>query len=256
MLDIINYENFREFTYSNDKICKKPYRGVVVQFHGLGDGDVFNEDIKGLDPNVPKTHAQIMGEFFAEQSILYIIPYTNPWCWMNDNTVKFVDKLVSVLTKEYGVEDFPIVSLGPSMGGQSAILWSARSAHKDKIVACVTNCPVCDPLSLSPDLLPKRALLSAFFDENKDFYQVVKNYSPMEITSELRDIDYFVFQCDADTAVVKELHADKFVQKMKEHGFNIEYFVEHGKEHCQLQELSPLYRKCVIDSLDKANANK
>ena len=78
----------------------------------------------------------------------------------------------------------------------------------------------------------------------------------MEITSELRDIDYFVFQCDADTAVVKELHADRFVQKMKDNGFKVEYFIEHGREHCQLQELSPLYRKCVIDSLDKANANK
>ena len=44
MNKIITYETIRNFAYVNDKICKKPIRGVVVQFCGLGNKEMYDED--------------------------------------------------------------------------------------------------------------------------------------------------------------------------------------------------------------------
>ena len=44
MEKFITYENLRYFAYSNDHICKKPVRGIVMDFWGLGSTGMYHED--------------------------------------------------------------------------------------------------------------------------------------------------------------------------------------------------------------------
>ena len=125
---IINCENLRSFTYVNDSICKKTIKGIVISFFGLGSMTMYDNDFAE-------------GEFYAEKGILYVVPYNNPWAWMNNQAVKYTDEIIDVLIEKYDLnEDIPIVSTGLSMGGQSALVYTAKA--KRTPVACVANCPV------------------------------------------------------------------------------------------------------------------
>ena len=110
MEKIINYENLRNFTYVNDTICKMPIKGIVVSFFGLGGMTIYDNDFTD-------------GELYAEKGILYVVPYNNPWAWMNKQAVKYTDEIIDVLIKKYDLdENIPIVSTGGSMGGQSLFI--------------------------------------------------------------------------------------------------------------------------------------
>ena len=71
MKNIINYENLRSFAYSNDKLIEGKIKGVAIDFFGLGCQAMYNnEDTK-------------LAKFLAENNILFFVPYSNPWGWMN-----------------------------------------------------------------------------------------------------------------------------------------------------------------------------
>ena len=130
MEKIINANNVKNFAYVNDVVCRLPIKGVALNFFGLGNMSMFNEDTDE-------------GKFYGDNGILYVTPYTNPWAWMNMQTVAFVDELLDVLFAKYNLdENTPVVSTGESMGGQSALVYCVYA--KRTPVACVANCPVCD----------------------------------------------------------------------------------------------------------------
>ena len=141
MEKFINYENLHSFAYVNDKICKKPIKGIVIAFFGLGKTVTFDVDTRE-------------GEMYAERGIIYVYPYNNPWNWMNRQAIDFTEEIIDVLLEHYALpEDTPIVSSGGSMGGHGALVFAAYT--KRTPVACVTNCPVCDSFfhfSERPDL--------------------------------------------------------------------------------------------------------
>ena len=104
MNKIISYENLRGFAYVNDKIVKKPIKGIVLSFFGLGGMTMYRNDF-------------VEGEFYAEKGILYVVPYNNPWAWMNKQAVSFTDEVIDVLIEEHNLpENIPIISTGESMG--------------------------------------------------------------------------------------------------------------------------------------------
>ena len=90
MEKIITWENLRNFAYCNDGVCQKPIRGIVISFFGLGSTAMFQED----------TEEAI---FYGENGILYLVPYNNPWAWMNPQAVAYTDELVDVLFAHYGL---------------------------------------------------------------------------------------------------------------------------------------------------------
>ena len=233
MEKIINYSNLRNFAYSNDKICKKPIKGIVISFFGLGNMTMFKDD-------TPE------GEFFAEKGIIYLVPYNNPWAWMNKQAIEYTDYLIEVLADEYGLSgDIPIVSSGGSMGGCAALVYMAYA--KRTPVACVANCPVCDlPYHFTerPDL--PRTLYSAFFCYDMSMDKALRSASPIHLIEKLPDARYTLFHCDKDLAVNKERHSDRFVEMMKA-SHRIEYIEVEGRGHCDLPpELHLLYKeKCA-----------
>ena len=100
MEKIITYETLRNFAYSNDALCHTPIRGIVLTFNGLGFSTMVWDDESPIDQE------------YASQGIIHVIPYYNPWCWMNRQAVDYVDEIVDVLFGRYALEDYDTVVLG------------------------------------------------------------------------------------------------------------------------------------------------
>lgn len=239
MEKLINYENLRSFAYSNDKICKKPIKGIVLEFFGLGGMNMFDEDTD-------------MGKFYADMGILFVVPYNNPWAWMNPQAVGYTDEIIDVLFDKYELVSIPIISTGGSMGGQSALVYTMYA--KRTPVVCVANCPVCDlPFHFTerPDL--PRTLYSAFYNESGTIGGALKKASPLHLAGDMPSVKYHIFHCDRDEAVNINSHSEKFVSEMKKFGHDISFDVVPGRGHCDLSEdMREKYREYIIGAIEKA----
>ena len=221
MNKIITYETVRRFAYVNDSVCRMPIRGIVINFCGLNNKDIFDEDTND-------------GVYYGNEGVLFVSPYNNPWSWMNSQAVDYTDEIIDVLFEKFGLPDnTPIVSMGQSMGGLASLVYSRYS--KRTPVACIANCPVCDLVyhfTERPDL--PRTIYSAFWHEEGELNDILKRYSPLHLAPEMPKIKYYIFHCDRDRSVNLELHSGKFVSAMREHGHDIEMEIIEGRGHCKL----------------------
>lgn len=235
MEKFINYDNLRYFAYSNDVICKKPIRGIVMDFWGLGSTGMYHEDTDD-------------GKYYAEQGILFLIPYYNPWAFCNRQTVAYIDEVLDVVINHYGLQDAPLVFTGNSMGGLTALACTVHSAHK--AVACLANCPACDMSNHifdHPDL--PHELYSAFGTYEGTLEEAMLTVSPVHLIDRMPDIPYYVFCGEEDKRVDKKKNSDQFVEKMKK-THRITYYEIPGMGHCNLPEdMKNLYRKTAADSI-------
>ena len=220
MEHIMTYETLSYFAYSNDQICRQPIRGIVLDFFGLGVMKMYD------------THTE-NGLKLAEQGIILLVPYNNPWCWMNRQAVAYTDELIDLLFAHYNLpEDTPIVSTGGSMGGLSALVYTRYAKHTP--VACVANCPVCDlPYHYTerPDL--PSTLYSAFWNYEGTLDDAMKATSPLHLADSMPDVDYHIFHCEEDTAVNKQKHSDRFVAAMRP-AHRLTYYPIPQRNHCDL----------------------
>ena len=239
MKNVISYENLRNFAYSNDKICKGEVKGIVLFFYGLGCTDIKEDNTDE-------------GKFFAGHGIIYIIPYLNPWNWMNAAAVKYTDKIIDVIMKKYNLpQNIPIVSSGLSMGGLACLVYSAKA--KITPVADVANCPVCDlPYHYTerPDL--PRTLLSAFGDMDLPLDEALKTASPLHMTDKMPDIDYYIYCCEKDDAVNCDKHGKRFTDKMRKNGFRVIFRFIPDRGHCKLtDEANKQFLNDILGSIFK-----
>ncbi len=236
MANIINYENFRSFAYCNDKQIVGEIKGVIVRYVGLDGNDMFDDNME-------------QGIFFADRNILLIIPYHNPWAWMNRATIKFADELMDVIFDKYKLDEkTPVVFFGGSMGGQGALVYSVYAKHRP--VACVTNCPVCDLVSHFNERedLP-RTLYTSFIEYDMDFEDALKTASPVHLIDRMPRINYYIFHCVQDEAVNINLHSDKFVKLLEDNGHSVTYHRVHEGRHCCLnEELNKLFNEYIVRS--------
>ena len=234
MNKIMTYENLRKFTYSNDKICTKPIKGIVLAFFGLRGSELYDYDTKEA-------------QYYAEKGIIYLMPYYNPWAWMNRLTVKYVDEILDVVKEHYNLgDDIPLVSTGRSMGGYGAMIYSMRGKYHP--IACAANCPACDLVTLfkTRDDTPM-AMCSAFYGEEGDLEDILRDNSTINLVDQLPKIPYYIFQCDADAVVIKEINSDVLVSRMQgKH--DVTYYVDPGQPHCDLSEgMYEIYHKTIAD---------
>jgi dipeptidyl aminopeptidase/acylaminoacyl peptidase len=220
---MITYETRRLFTYSTDELITRPIRGIVLDLMGLGDQRMFDAPTE-------------RGKALAQKGIVLLIPYNDPWAWMNARAVANTDAIVRALMRRYALaEDIPIVSSGGSMGGLAALVYTRYAALQP--VACVANCPVCDlPYHYTerPDL--PRTLRSAFpADDEAAFTALLERHSPLHLANEMPDVSYTIFHCTADQAVNKELHSDRFVEAMRP-AHRVDYYAVADRDHCDLTE--------------------
>ncbi len=235
----ITKESLRNFAYCNINVCKKPLVGVAVSFFGLGgSASVIHHD------DSPD------GVRWGEQGVLYVQPYHNPWAWMNRQTVAFVDEILDVVFAMYDLpEDFPIVYYGSSMGGQSALVYTAYA--KRSPVACVVDCPVCDLLfhySERPDL--PRTLYSAFGTYEGSLQAALATASPLHLIDKMpKSTQYVVYHGEQDPMVHKQTHSDRFVQAMQA-SHRIEYHTIPDGGHCDMPpEWRKGYHDCIVQHL-------
>ena len=225
----IEYQNLRLFAYSNDHLIRKPIRGIVIQFFGLGGASMFQEDTE-------------QGIAYAEQGVIFLIPYNNPWAWMNRDCVKYADSVIACVKEHYNLTDIPVISTGGSMGGLCALTYCYHAAVTP--TACAANCPVCDlPYHYTerPDL--PRTLVSAFGSYDMPLEEAMKTASPLHLAKNMPDIPYFIAHCTADKSVNKEKHSDRFVEILKQN-HSVEYIAVPDRGHC---DLTPDARKQYED---------
>lgn len=236
---IITIKNLRNFAYCNNEICKKPIKGIAISFFGLGGAIMFSEDTED-------------GIRFAENGILYVVPYQNPWAWQNKQNVSFTDEIIDVLFEEYNLpENLPIVSTGGSMGGLSALVYMVYS--KRTPVACVANCPVCDlPYHFTERTDLPRTLYSAFYNYDCSLQEALESASPLHLVDKMPfDSKYYIFHCEEDKAVNKQKHSDRFVESMQEN-HSISYYAVPERGHCDLtEEMWKKYNDCILKSIEK-----
>ncbi len=195
----------------------------------------------------------IEGEFYAEKGILYVVPYNNPWAWMNKQAVSYTDEILDVLFEKYHLsENTPIVSTGGSMGGQSSLVYTAYA--KRTPVACVANCPVCDVVyhfTERPDL--PRTLYSALFHEPGTLEEALKSISPLHLIDKMPKIKYHIFHCNQDSAVNIDAHSRKFVAELDKKGYDVSFYVIDGREHCDLTlDMKRKFAENVINAIGVA----
>lgn len=230
MEKIITINNLKNFTYSNHHLITGTIKGIVVDFFGLGAGYMINED-------------SFTSKYYAEQNILFLVPYNNPWAWMNKQAIDYTDEIMDVIFEHFQLDEkTPIVSSGGSMGGQSALVYTRYA--KRQPVACVTNCPVCDMVYHYTERVDlPRTLYSAFFNENCSLNEALESYSPLHLAPTMPRIKYFIFHCSADTAVNIDKHSRRLVNAMQAQNFDISFTVVPDKGHCDLGD--DIYQKYI-----------
>lgn len=149
---VIRKDNLASFAYTNEPLLQQPPKAVALDFHGLNMNQMLQE------------HSE-KARLYAQRGLLLVVPYDNPWSWMNSVAVAETDAIVDAVYAKLSLSDrVPLLSTGGSMGGLSALVFSARSARP--VAGCAANCPVCDlPYHYTerPDL--PRTILSAFWHE-------------------------------------------------------------------------------------------
>ncbi len=235
MEKIITYDTLRSFCYTNARLVSEP-KGIALSFFGLGGMTMYSDD--------PAEAVELAGK-----RIIYVIPYYDPWCWMNRQAVSYVDEIVSVIIRRFGMKDPRIVSSGGSMGGLSSLVYAA---YADIVpVMVVSNCPVCDlPYHYTerPDL--PRTIYAALGNYDGTLEDAMKATSPLHLAAERKMpyIKYRILHCTADQAVNKEKHSDRLAAALEEGGYDVEYTAVPGRGHCDLTpEMHGKYMDYIID---------
>ncbi|MBR4749565.1 MAG: prolyl oligopeptidase family serine peptidase [Abditibacteriota bacterium] len=224
----IDLDNISSFAFTNVSIVKKPVKGVVISFHGLGYNGMIGEQ---------NDYSRSM----AEKGIVYIFPYYGPWSWMNRSGVRFTDAVVEAVFKGFSLpKNTPIVSTGGSMGGLSALVYPVYARRTP--VAVAADSPVCDLVyhfGERPDL--PRTLVAAFADYDCSLDEALRSASPIDLVKKMPKIRYYIVHGDKDAAVNKKAHPDRLVPEMKRAGLDVTYVEVPGMEHCNMGDAAEGY---------------
>jgi len=239
MNKIINVNNLRSFCYLNDDKVKENPKGLIIEFRGLGAQMMFNE--------YPKA------DVYSDHNILYMIPYLNPWNWMNEQALNEIEELINVILEKYNMNTIKIASTGNSMGGLCALTYASYAKRIPDIV--VANCPVCDleyHYTERPDL--PRTLYCAYYNanSNKDFFDTLSDYSPLRLAQRnlFPKTNYVIFHCDHDSQVNIDKHTRKWLEEMKD--YKIDFKVVKDRDHCDLdEEAQKIYQEVLLNTFDK-----
>jgi len=219
-----------ETAWLSDRFTRTPITGVILSFHGLG--------APGL-----KSAAEMDELAWAAAGGLVVFPYYGPWSWMNRNARAFVDDLVTAVYQQFSLPPAtPLVAIGGSMGGYSALLYTRYAKHK--IAACCAMFPVCDlkhHFSERPDL--PRTIHDAFRGYSEDMETLFIEHSPLAQAGGMPDIPYLIAHGDKDLAVNKAAHSDKMVAALRQHGRQVEYVEVPGMGHGENTPLALLIKR-------------
>ena len=229
----INKNTLRFYCCTNEALIPsgKKVTGFVLEFPGL-DG---NSCLGGLMGNM-STYDNAFTRTCAENGIVVAYTFPGPWSFMNRGAVRVTDLVVDALMDKYGFtseDDFTLIVMGGSMGGQSALIYTADSKHT--VDACAAHCPTYDILARirSGDVSVPRAFLSAVNDYDMPLDDALKAISPAHRIADMPDVPYLVTADELDEILpVKGI--EKYVDALKEAGFDVTYLRLDGKKHGEI----------------------
>lgn len=228
MMELADRKELSKYCRMNEEYLKGPVRSVVLEFQGLNRYEYFEQLSCDLELEL------------ADTDILYVIPYTAPWSWMNSAAVRYTDWLLDNLFRLLEIPaKAPVISTGFSMGGLAALMYPTYSARL--IAACMSNSPTCDlilHLAERPDL--PRTIVNAFINHPEGLDSGIRSRSPIHQVDKLRDIPYFVIAGDMDREVIKSLHSDRLVEAMLLRGLNVIYRQLPTMRHWQINDYATL----------------
>jgi dipeptidyl aminopeptidase/acylaminoacyl peptidase len=208
--------NIRSFAFVGDSLLGSPVKSIVVDFPGLGSTEMKKE----LDTFESE---------LAGKGALFLSPFVNPWNWMNEKTVDFVDYLCDILKRKFS-PNCKVVTKGYSMGGHSSLTYPMFSKHA--VSAALAVCPVCDihfHYSERPDL--PRTFHDAYGSYD-DISEVLKSRSPIYHIDKMQNCKYLIIHGCLDQAVSKKKHSDRLVPLMRTQGKTVAYIEDADMKHC------------------------
>ena len=232
----INPGNIDQFAFTNMSIVKKPVKGIVLSFHGLGYMGEINEQ---------NDHTRRL----ADLGIVFMFPYYGPWSWMNRSGVRYTDALVEAVFEAFSLPgNTPVVSTGGSMGGLSSLVYPVYARRTP--VAVAADSPVCDLVwhFSERDDLP-RTLVAAFGDYPCSFEEALRSASPLHLVDRMPRIKYYIVHGDRDLLVSKAAHPDRLVPEMKKAGLDVTYIEVPGMEHCNMGAAAEGYNRFIEENI-------
>lgn len=210
-------DELAESVWIGDGLLKAPPPALVIVHPWLNDIEM-------------RTGPRPLEAAWAAQGALVVAPYSGPWNWMNAETRAFLDEWIAELFRCFALpSDFPVISTGCSMGGQSSLLFTALTRHR--VVACEALYPACD-LEFHHTERPDTArTLRAAFRSEPDYAEALRAHSPLHRVAQLPDIPYLLLHGDQDEMVSKTAHSDPMVAAMRARGLNVEYVEVPGMGH-------------------------
>ena len=214
--------NFGRVCLTNIELIKGEIKGIALYFTGLGHTSQPANDM-------------VAAPVCAENGILYILPFYNPWCWMNKKTVSYIDTIVDTAKELYNIKSDVLVGIyGGSMGGHNTFHYAVKSKHK--IVAAAVLCPCCNmeyEMAYSTNTI-FRSYFESATEDTDDFNAYIHDNSPINMVEKLPKIPYLFAVGLKDTVLVPSMHSDLMIEKMLEAGHEVDRIDYPEVAHCNL----------------------
>lgn len=213
-------KKLREVAWVGDAYVRKPIRGIILRFHGLGDPGV-----KSI-PNYPELE-------WSDAGGLCVMPYLGPWHWMNREARALTDEIVEALYTYFKIaDDVPLILTGGSLGGQASLLYASYARRPVK--ACTALNPVTDvkfSFSERPDVA--RTVYAAFQGYKEDIEALFREHSPLSRVEKMPRIPYQIIHGADDVAVSNKAHSEPMAAAMRRHDLDLEYIPVPGMGHSE-----------------------
>jgi len=231
-----------KLAWLNSEYVRPPISGIVLRFPGPGSSGIKSDPDYSYDLE--------WGHFGA----LTVLPYQDPWGWMNPSVLHFTDDLVEAIRYRHHLgPEVPLLSTGASMGGHAALLYAMKSRHR--VAACMALCPVCDlPFSYAERLDLPRTLHHAF-GSYKDITAQLHEHSPLHQVRSMPDIPYLLVHGERDLSVKKSAHSDPMVAAMRQRHLRVDYVECPNMGHVGPMDYETNYKivHFVISNLKRPN---
>lgn len=193
--------------YSPEK--KSP---LILFFHGRGGSAKKNNFT-----------SQAFSEFrkkAAARGYVVAVPGYGSDCWFNDDAEKITIEMLDFLGKNISCDTERFFVMGCSMGGASALIFTARHPEKAKAVCDVFG--ITDFTRFYNNGFYNASISKAYGGTPAERPNYYFNHSAVNLTKNYAGIPFLILHGDRDTCVPK-WNSDILVKKMQEENIDVKY---------------------------------
>ena len=213
-------EHFDKIAHNNRHLISGEIKGILLTFRGYG---------YTLNPSVDTCSY----EECAKRGILLIFPQYNPWCWMNNKTVAYIDAIVDAAIEMNNLKsNIPVGIYGGSMGGYCAFHYAIKAKHTISAVAANCPCTNLEYVCANNILGVIRAHFEAVLEDTDSYADYLHENSPLNMVEKLPNVPYRISVGLKDDLLSPALHAIPMVEKMQAAGLDVVRVDYPEMAHC------------------------